>query len=100
MPQVDGKPSIAPSLALDTPLSPSDLSRLLVDLSPLLSSPSIAAVLHRAGIDTLARFSNLVFALDEWLEAALPSTSDEFKSVPRLTFKKRLAEKRRELSRA
>ncbi|KAL8292689.1 hypothetical protein RQP46_001301 [Phenoliferia psychrophenolica] len=55
----------------DGPLSISELRMLLASLSPLLDTIALATVLHRFGVDSHARFANLVFARTEDVKESL-----------------------------
>lgn len=96
-------PALSPPLPrplpaiLDSPLSPFDLTKLLVSLSPILASPTIAAAPHRIGVNSVARFTNLVFVSEDWLEEALGEREAEVPKFKRLVLLKKLGEKRKEV---
>ncbi|KAL8292686.1 hypothetical protein RQP46_001298 [Phenoliferia psychrophenolica] len=80
----------------DRPLSISELNQLLISLSTLLSPPAIATALHQYGIDSVARFANLVFAREEWLVEALDELESHIPRLRRVVLMKCLAAKRAE----
>ncbi|KAL8278922.1 hypothetical protein RQP46_008591 [Phenoliferia psychrophenolica] len=88
-------PSPLPTFT-DQPLSISDLNKLLTSLSPLLAPPDIAIALHQFGIDSVARFANLVFARSEWVTEALGESGAQISLLRRVMLMNALAAKRAE----
>ncbi|KAL8292708.1 hypothetical protein RQP46_001320 [Phenoliferia psychrophenolica] len=78
------------------PLSIPDLRKLLAALSSLLDSDAIATALHRFGIDSPLRFSNLIFASEGEVKEALQEFESDVPWLRWVILLKKLAERRAE----